>query len=293
MPTTIRSVTPFFNNSTTPLPPFPAMLTDQLELFGTPHSPSTGRLASDSDSSEDGVSATPHNDTPVPNSTSKPVSRQFKLVRASSPYQKKTTPTPTGTSKKPQSRGVSLASSLSSLEDSDHTSVSSSDDTSSTLSDDSKIPKPPGEPGRPGRGGYNLETALDWNHKTFVKFKTFTHNLIDKHLDVTKCASAQSTALMKLVRDKVQDKFPDLENYSNCWPINDMIMMRLKYTSSRARRQEMEMAAGKRKSSKVGVYIPFCVLYSNAIVMLKALDTYSSVLYYWQFGVSQDLKIYW
>jgi hypothetical protein len=43
--------------------------------------------------------------------------------------------------------------------------------------------------------------------------------------------------------------FPDLENYSNYWPVNDIVMMRLKYTSSRARRQELEMAAGKGKKS--------------------------------------------
>ncbi|KAF8449203.1 hypothetical protein L210DRAFT_933952 [Boletus edulis BED1] len=39
--------------------------------------------------------------------------------------------------------------------------------------------------------------------------------------------------------------FPNLENYSNVWPVNDMIMMRLKYTSSRARRCEIKAAAGK------------------------------------------------
>jgi hypothetical protein len=46
------------------------------------------------------------------------------------------------------------------------------------------------------------------------------------------------------------DNFPDLENYSNLWPVNDLIMMRLKYTSGRARRKEGEMAAGKSKRKK-------------------------------------------
>ena len=36
---------------------------------------------------------------------------------------------------------------------------------------------------------------------------------------------------------QAMEKFPDLENYSYCWPVNDMVMMHLKYTSSRARRK--------------------------------------------------------
>lgn len=39
-------------------------------------------------------------------------------------------------------------------------------------SDDSPlIPKPEGEAGRPGRGGYNLEEALKWDHKKYLKVK--------------------------------------------------------------------------------------------------------------------------
>ncbi|KAG6372741.1 hypothetical protein JVT61DRAFT_7135 [Boletus reticuloceps] len=33
--------------------------------------------------------------------------------------------------------------------------------------------------------------------------------------------------------------------YQNSWPVSDMIMMRLKYTSSRARRHELEVTAEK------------------------------------------------
>lgn len=50
--------------------------------------------------------------------------------------------------------------------------------------------------------------------------------------------------------------FPDLENYSNAWPVTDIIMMRLKYTSSWARLREIEMAAGRsrRMQSLVSFY---------------------------------------
>ncbi|KAF9228566.1 hypothetical protein BS17DRAFT_763344 [Gyrodon lividus] len=102
-------------------------------------------------------------------------------------------------------------------------------------------------PGHPGRGGYNLETALGWNQKLFTKFKKYDHALIDEHLDVSKCASAQNTALLKIVQNKATNKFPDLENYARCWPVTDFIMMQLKYMSGHARRQELEMAAGKSK----------------------------------------------
>jgi len=95
--------------------------------------------------------------------------------------------------------------------------------------------------------------------------KKYMQKLIENHLDTTKCASAQSAALLKVVCNKVTaaislgfandlivyqalDEFPDLENYSNSWPASDMIMTRLKYTSGRARRKEGEMALGKGRS---------------------------------------------
>jgi hypothetical protein len=93
--------------------------------------------------------------------------------------------------------------------------------TSSINSSEEKIPKPAGEPGRPGRGGYTLHEALEWNPKAYTKFKVrevyrhqhcksnsqtpkkHMHQLIQDHLDTTKCASAQSPVLLKVVRNKV------------------------------------------------------------------------------------------
>ena len=47
-----------------------------------------------------------------------------------------------------------------------------SDTDSDTDSDTSQlIPKPDGEAGRPGRGGYNLEEALKWEHKKYLRVK--------------------------------------------------------------------------------------------------------------------------
>ncbi|KAG2084193.1 uncharacterized protein F5147DRAFT_782614 [Suillus discolor] len=151
--------------------------------------------------------------------------------------------------------------SFDSLSDSDSSTLAAS------LSEDSKIPKPAGEPSRPGRGGYTLREALDWSPKAYTKFKNSMHHLIEEHLDTTKCASirrsvprydevcldttkcasSQSPILLKTVCDKAVDAFPDLENYSEFWPVNDMIMMRLKYTSGRARQKEAGMVTGKSK----------------------------------------------
>lgn len=94
--------------------------------------------------------------------------------------------------------------------------------------------------------------------------KKSMHHLIGEHLDMTKCASSQNHALLKVVHDKVSksqmavvhwfmicqavDAFLDLENYRDFWPLNDMIMMHLKYTSGRARQTQAKMAVGKSKS---------------------------------------------
>ncbi|KAI6159860.1 hypothetical protein EDD17DRAFT_1761915 [Pisolithus thermaeus] len=247
MPSAIKSITPFYNNDSAAPPPFPTMLTDQLELFGrTSNLKSSGLLA-------DEVLTLAHtlSSKKVRVSEAQAQSQKSALApeftvsskmaaRLGSPYPKRAPS---------QARSASSTPSNSSEEE----RAGSSDDesTSSTQSAEAlKIPKPPGEPGRPGRGSYTLETALDWNQKAYSKFKKHMHALINEHLDTMKCLSAQDPALLKVVRQKAVDKFPDLEDYSNCWPVNDIIMMRLKYTSSRARQQETEMAASKKKKAK-------------------------------------------
>ncbi|KIJ64129.1 hypothetical protein HYDPIDRAFT_29013 [Hydnomerulius pinastri MD-312] len=243
-PKLVKTILPFYDDSSAP-PPFPPMLTDQLELFGSAHH-SSGLLA-DKDLAPRSRNVTPGLERPLKMTTFSSNSKAAlhlpkRCTHTSSPYPKKVLKHSRASSR---NRASSESPSEGSLETSDGTSDSES--TLSALSEDSKISKPPGEPGRPGRGGYNLETTLDWNHRSYTKFKKFTHHLIEEHLDTTKCASAQSPVLLKVVRDKVTDAFPDLEQYSNCWPVNNMIMMHLKYTSSRAQRQELELAAGKGK----------------------------------------------
>ncbi|KAG2123446.1 hypothetical protein DEU56DRAFT_917409 [Suillus clintonianus] len=222
-------VPPFYDLETGAPPPFPPMLTDQLELFGHVDRRPTTLIA-------DEVLVPKASIIPAARASSSTPAPEFKLAKrmlkqsdhSSSPYLKKVT-FPCSRSQTPVPSD-SAGSSLDSLSDSDSSSTSDV-----SLSEDSKIPKPAGEPGRPGRGGYTLYEALDWNPKMYAKFKKNVHNFIEDHLDMTKCASAQSPALLRVVRDKALDDFPDLENYSNLWPVNDLIMMRLKYMSGRAR----------------------------------------------------------
>ena len=163
MPSAITPILPFYDVcSSAPLPCAP-IPTDQQELWGKTTWPS-GLLADEA--------LTPsHLDTPHHCASPSPSSAtpQFKLAATKSPahvlspalYRKPLKP----------ARALSKA-----LDTSDKGSSCESSDSGSTLSviseeSDSKIPKPPGEPGCPGRGGYNLETALGWNQKTYSKLK--------------------------------------------------------------------------------------------------------------------------
>ncbi|KDR78696.1 hypothetical protein GALMADRAFT_137714 [Galerina marginata CBS 339.88] len=97
------------------------------------------------------------------------------------------------------------------------------------------IPKPDGEAGRPGRGGYNLEETLGWEKKDFQRVKKYVTELIDKDLNTSKSLASQSMASVVAVRNQVTERFPVLRNYAQSWPATDLIRLRLKYTSGRAR----------------------------------------------------------
>ncbi|KAG2075619.1 hypothetical protein BDR04DRAFT_1149954 [Suillus decipiens] len=237
------AVPAFYNQEPgTPLP-LPPMLTDQLELFSCVcHStmlianeilpsrictvvPSTQRIK------QPQVKDTPE---------FKLAMQLFKNDCSSSPYSKRVShshsqiPTPSDPSSSSDSASDSGSSTL-----------------TESLLEESKIPKPPGKPGHLGHGGYTLQEALDWNPKAYTKFKKFMHHLIDEHLNMTKCTSSQNHALLKIVHDKAVDAFPDLENYSGYWLLNDMIMMHLKYTLGHARQKEAKEAklgVGKTKT---------------------------------------------
>ncbi|KAI6011490.1 hypothetical protein EDC04DRAFT_2958902 [Pisolithus marmoratus] len=100
-----------------------------------------------------------------------------------------------------------------------------------------KIPKPPGEVGRPGRGGYNLEEHLKWTDNEIRELKRVIHAAVKKYLDTTKSRSFQDLEAVRKVTDLAKRCFPQLEDYQNCWPVLDLIHLRLKYLSSRHRQK--------------------------------------------------------
>ncbi|OAX32077.1 hypothetical protein K503DRAFT_805530 [Rhizopogon vinicolor AM-OR11-026] len=195
MHNTSKAVSPFYDQEPGAPPPFPPMLTDQLELFGGTHH-STTLIADEI--------LPPRVSTIVPlnlqlrtmlASESKLVPRSSKNTDRSLPYPKRVS--------RVSFRSRTSAPSTPSDPSGSFDLVSDGGSSTPIVSEDSKIPKPHGEPGRPGRGGYTLQEALDWSTKTYAKFKKCVHHLIDEHLDVTKCTSSQSPALLGIVRNKV------------------------------------------------------------------------------------------
>jgi hypothetical protein len=163
---TSNAVPPFYDSEPGAPPPFPPMLTDQLELFGKILRPSTTLIADEV--------LVPKASIIVPDiRASSTPAPEFKLAKRSLKHSDRSHRSPSPYPKKvaftyPHSqtpKSLDSASSSDSLSDSDSTTLSVN------LSEDSKIPKPAGEPGRPGRGGYTLREALDWNPKAYAKFK--------------------------------------------------------------------------------------------------------------------------
>ncbi|PIL35885.1 hypothetical protein GSI_01545 [Ganoderma sinense ZZ0214-1] len=124
-----------------------------------------------------------------------------------------------------------------SVTDSDSDSAGSTESEPESQDDaDMKIPKPSGEVGRPGRGGYSLEQVLNWNPRHMSEFKKMINKLVGECLDPTRSVSGQSLSRVAVLRDKALNKFPELDQYENLWPVTDAVKQRLKYTSSKARK---------------------------------------------------------
>ncbi|KAF8881265.1 hypothetical protein BD779DRAFT_1675566 [Infundibulicybe gibba] len=229
LPDTVVKSTPvpaFFEPGALPLP-LP-VLTNETDLFYNRSHPHTV-LAEEEllRSPEPGPLRSRETSLPKPN-LPKPNLPKPNLPKPR-PYSKVTSPTPKDTSDS---------------DDASDTESEVSDSSSASCSDSGKIPKPDGEPGRPGRGGYNLIDALDWNPKAFKRLKNYIHTLVNNHLDLTKSYSRQNLVLLQLVRNKATERFPELNSYVGGWPALDLVKMRLKYTSSAARRKVQQMALG-------------------------------------------------
>ncbi|KAI6025368.1 hypothetical protein BKA83DRAFT_4479434 [Pisolithus microcarpus] len=107
-------------------------------------------------------------------------------------------------------------------------------------SDRGKIPKPNGKVGWPGRRSYNLEDQLGWGKDGFGNLKRFIKKTAKKkHLEPTKCWSLQDHQALETVNKTAIAEFPDLDDFE-CWPVQDLVQLQLKYSSFRARRQKRD-----------------------------------------------------
>ncbi|KAI6033751.1 hypothetical protein PISMIDRAFT_15091 [Pisolithus microcarpus 441] len=181
-----------------------------------------------------------------------------KMPRVTTPREQTSRgPTPTPTNKQKSVTIEDPPSDSERSEGSPTPSESSLSSLESELGAGDKIPKPNGEAGRPGRRGYNLEEQLSWGEDSFKSLK-FVNKVIKKHLDTTKCRSQQDRKALNTVCELATATFPDLDSFQNCWPVLDLIQMRLKYLSSRARQKQRigtdsssEVAKGEKRRDKL------------------------------------------
>ncbi|KAF8187444.1 hypothetical protein BJ912DRAFT_1059794 [Pholiota molesta] len=132
------------------------------------------------------------------------------------------------------SRGASPAPSN---PQSDANDISSEEDT--TDSEGGLIDKPEGEVTRTSRGGYNLEFVLGWDRKKYRKIRAYVKNLAEEHLDCSQSFTSQALRSVQTVKNLALERFPELQEYKDCWPVIDMLRMQLKYSSSRARHESI------------------------------------------------------
>ncbi|KAI6097968.1 hypothetical protein EDD16DRAFT_1718878 [Pisolithus croceorrhizus] len=113
-----------------------------------------------------------------------------------------------------------------------------------------KFLKPNGEVGRPGQGGYNLEDQLGWGRDGFKNLKRFVKKAVRKHLDPTKCQSLQNRRALETMNKTAIAEFPDLDDFEGCWPVQDLVLLQLKYSSFRARQQQRDRTTPPHETIK-------------------------------------------
>ncbi|KJA24985.1 hypothetical protein HYPSUDRAFT_53481 [Hypholoma sublateritium FD-334 SS-4] len=112
------------------------------------------------------------------------------------------------------------------------TSIDGSDDSEGEmlppLPKSRQIPKPPGEAGRRNCGGFNLESALNWEGNKYKRMMSHIDAIIKLRLDATKSFTNQDQSTEKM---KIQHR------YIGDWPIREAYKQRLKYHSEMAKKK--------------------------------------------------------
>ncbi|KAF8889684.1 hypothetical protein BD779DRAFT_1520455 [Infundibulicybe gibba] len=92
-------------------------------------------------------------------------------------------------------------------------------------SEQNKIPKPPGEPGSQGQEDVD---ALTKTVRTEAR----------RALDMTVSFRSQKQESIEKICDKMmgEDRWPQLKDYSDCWPVRSILKLALKYGAEASRR---------------------------------------------------------
>jgi hypothetical protein len=67
------------------------------------------------------------------------------------------------------------------------------------------------------------------------------------------CVRPVISASALFMSAQTADRFPDVNNYHDRWPVTDLIKMHLKNTSSKHRKHVQRMAAGKYAGGDMGI----------------------------------------
>ncbi|KAG6806121.1 hypothetical protein H0H92_012599, partial [Tricholoma furcatifolium] len=128
-------------------------------------------------------------------------------------------------------------------------SIASSDDDDDDDDDDgvmSPLTTPPSSPRagpssavvkvkieRPPRAGrLNLLSLLKWDAAFFASCKNHAIALSQKHLDTTLSLRNQDPAKISKLRAEMLSAYPIIDDYDNYWPLDVMLMLALKNSSS-------------------------------------------------------------
>ncbi|KAF8059012.1 hypothetical protein FPV67DRAFT_1450684 [Lyophyllum atratum] len=114
-----------------------------------------------------------------------------------------------------------------------------------------KIMKPRGEPGRPNSGGYSVEAVLKaggWARddvEALMVGQEAVRDAAREKLDIKKSYRSQDKAALKSIgEDMAKDsKWPKLKDYENCWPVQSILKLTLKYNAEAARRSTCKDAS--------------------------------------------------
>ncbi|KAK1221671.1 hypothetical protein PQX77_015501 [Marasmius sp. AFHP31] len=113
------------------------------------------------------------------------------------------------------------------------------------------IRKPKGQTGRPRRGGYKLEEQLGWDHSLVSEVESFVESFVLGELDMSLPFINQSTGQLHKLHKQAVTKFPFLQQYEDCWVVDDMARCILKRQQQKLVKEANASMAAKRRTREL------------------------------------------